>query len=258
MRESSTSNLVACITAVPMTLRVQGRDLKMPFVNFLCVHKELRFKRLTPVLVQEIARRCSRDGFQHAFYTSGDVLPKPVSVASYYHRTLNWAKMIEIDFVALSPASTVEKEAARHALPEETGVPGLRPMVDTDVPTVHVLLNRYLERFELAPVLSEDEVRHYLLPKTNTTGVPVVYTYVVEDAASHAITDVISFYTISSSCLKSTKHETYLAAYSSYYASTAAWEEGENLKERLVSLQRDALILATKVRLRLSHHQCIL
>ncbi|KAI3396244.1 hypothetical protein diail_12388 [Diaporthe ilicicola] len=178
---------------------------------------------------------------------SGSILPKPISVARYYYRTLSRAKVIEIDFTPMPAGSSVERETARYALPEETSTPGLRPMIDADVPSVHILLQWYLDRFDVTPVLSEDEVRHYLLFETKLDQVPVVCTYVVEDAASRAITDVVSFSTVPSWVVKSTKHKTFVAACLSYYASAAAWEEGGNLKERLVSLQRDALILATKV-----------
>lgn len=258
IRESRTSRLVASITAVPMTVRVHGREFKMPFVDLLCVHKELRSKRLAPVLVQEMARRCSLDDFHHAIYTSVSVLPKPISVAREYHRMLNPAKMIEIESMSVQACISINRKTGKYALPEETSTPGLRPMVDADVPSVHILLQRYLERFDVAPVLSEDEVRHLLMFETNIDEVPVVCTYVVEDAVSHAITDVVSFFTVSNTVLKSTKHKTYVAAYSSYYASAAAWEEGGNLKERLVTLQRDALILASKVRVRGSYNQRIL
>ena len=41
---------------------------------------------------------------------------------------------------------------------------------------VTVLLNKYLERFAMAPVFSEEEVEHYLLPVDD-----VVDAYVVQD-----------------------------------------------------------------------------
>ena len=51
---------------------------KMVEINFLCVHKKLRSKRVAPVLIREITRRVNLTGIFQAVYTAGVVLPKPV------------------------------------------------------------------------------------------------------------------------------------------------------------------------------------
>lgn len=52
-------------------------------INFLCVHKKLRSKRVAPVLIREITRRVNIEGIFQAVYTAGVVLPKPVSTCRY-------------------------------------------------------------------------------------------------------------------------------------------------------------------------------
>ena len=52
MRVSSTGKLVAFISAIPATLRVNATGLQTVEINFLCVHKKLRHKRLAPVLIK--------------------------------------------------------------------------------------------------------------------------------------------------------------------------------------------------------------
>lgn len=54
------------------------REKKMVEINFLCVHKKLRSKRVAPVLIREITRRVHLEGIFQAVYTAGVVLPKPV------------------------------------------------------------------------------------------------------------------------------------------------------------------------------------
>lgn len=51
----------------------------------------------------------------------------------------------------------------------------MRAMVKKDVPAVHRLLLDYLSQFHLAPVMSQEEVEHWLLPQEN-----IIDTYVVE------------------------------------------------------------------------------
>ena len=55
-----------------------SREKAMVEINFLCVHKKLRSKRLAPVLIREITRRVNCKGIFQAVYTAGVVLPKPV------------------------------------------------------------------------------------------------------------------------------------------------------------------------------------
>ena len=60
-------------------LNINSRKQKMVEINFLCVHKKLRSKRVAPVLIREITRRVNITGLFQAVYTAGVVLPKPVS-----------------------------------------------------------------------------------------------------------------------------------------------------------------------------------
>lgn len=53
----------------------------MTEINFLCVHKKLRDKRLAPVLIKEITRRVNLKNIWQAVYTSGQLLPTPVAKA---------------------------------------------------------------------------------------------------------------------------------------------------------------------------------
>jgi glycylpeptide N-tetradecanoyltransferase len=43
-------------------MRVLDKTVKTVEINFLCVHKKLRSKRLAPVLIKEVTRRVNRSG----------------------------------------------------------------------------------------------------------------------------------------------------------------------------------------------------
>lgn len=64
---------VVSVSSLPLC-----REKKMVEINFLCVHKKLRSKRVAPVLIREITRRVHLEGIFQAVYTAGVVLPKPV------------------------------------------------------------------------------------------------------------------------------------------------------------------------------------
>lgn len=78
VRAGTTSKLVAFIAAIPAKIRIYDKAVQMVEINFLCVHKKLRSKRLAPVLIREITRRVNLAGIFQATFTAGIIIPKPV------------------------------------------------------------------------------------------------------------------------------------------------------------------------------------
>jgi glycylpeptide N-tetradecanoyltransferase len=60
VRGGKKNKLFGFISAIPVHMNVNGKPLKMAEVNFLCVHKSLRDKRLAPTLIKEVTRRVNR------------------------------------------------------------------------------------------------------------------------------------------------------------------------------------------------------
>jgi glycylpeptide N-tetradecanoyltransferase len=272
---AASRKLVAFISGVPATIRVNSNTLKVVEINFLCVHKKLRSKRLAPVLIKEMTRRVNLAGVFQAVYTAGTVLPVPVSTARYHHRSLNPKKLVQVGFSRLSGKMTLGRLLKLYKLPDEPSIPGLRPMTQDDVPSVHKLLEAYMSKFAMKIVFSEADVAHWLLPRDR-----VVHAYVVDsrlaaasgagsgkskrppasstaatstaattsegaaavatesdDASPNPITDLISFYHLPSSILK--HNDTLYSVYSYYNVATSV---------SIVDLMKDALILAKQNR----------
>lgn len=215
IRQKSTKKLLAFISAIPGVVKVYDKTVKLVEINYLCVSKALRSLNLAPVLIQEITRLVHLTDVWQAVYTAGRLLPRPVTIARYYHRPINPKKLIEVGFSSLGPRMTMSRLLKLHTIASETTIPGLRPFEEKDVPAVTDLLRRYLSRFHLSPMFFQEEVRHWLLPREG-----VIYTYIVEDPVSHEITDMFSFYSLPSSILKNPKHNVLNAAYSFYNVST--------------------------------------
>jgi hypothetical protein len=250
VRATKSRKLVASICGVPTDIRVRGQKIRVTEINFLCIHKKLRSKRLTPVLIKEITRRCYLNGIYQAIYTAGVILPTPVSSCRYYHRPLDWLKLYEVGFSPLPHGSTKARQITKNHLPSSTSTPGLRPMEEKDVDAVHDLLERYLKRFDMNPAFKKDEIDHWLLHRPNAEKEQVIWSYVVEDPESHKITDFVSFYNLESTVIQHPKHDNVRAAYLYYYATETAFTQNDKaLKERLLMLLNDALILAKQVRL---------
>lgn len=248
VRASKSRKLVAFISAIPIQLRVRKNVLNSSEVNFLCVHKKLRSKRLAPVLIKEITRRCNVDGIFQAVYTVGSLLPTPVSTCRYFHRAIEWEKLYEVGFSPLPHGSTKQRQIVRYKLPDTTATPGLREMEAKDVDAVLDLLKRYLERMDMAQIFSKTDFEHWMFPSEKPKE-QVVWSYVVEDLESKKITDFFSFYNLESTVIGHKKHNVIKAAYLFYYATEVAFSNDKlKLKTRLNALIKDALILAKKVR----------
>ncbi|XP_069770418.1 glycylpeptide N-tetradecanoyltransferase 2 isoform X6 [Narcine bancroftii] len=120
VRVSSNRKLVGFISAIPANVRIYEIEKKMVEINFLCVHKKLRSKRVAPVLIREITRRVNLEGIFQAVYTAGVVLPKPVATCRYWHRSLNPRKLVEVKFSHLSRNMTLQRTMKLYRLPDSS------------------------------------------------------------------------------------------------------------------------------------------
>lgn len=230
VRVAGNKKLVGFISAVPAHLKVYKKDVNMVEINFLCVHKKLRSKRVAPVLIREITRRVNMEGIFQACYTAGIVLPKPVGTCRYWHRSLNPRKLIEVRFSHLRKNMTMQRTMKFYKLPEQTACSSIRPMCQADVPSGHRLLVEHLRTYDLSPIFSQEEFSHWFMPQNG-----VISSYVITDEVTGDVTDFVSYYTLPSTVVDHPKYKSLKAAYLFYMVAT---------KADLTSLMNDALILA--------------
>jgi glycylpeptide N-tetradecanoyltransferase len=147
-------------------------------VDFLCVHKRIRNKRMASVLIKEIVRRGLVEGnhrYKCGFFTSALPLPiAPVCTLESWERLLNPTKMFACGygtpFMVQNKGMFVRRlslDRQRHPYRHE-----LVPMTEEHVPQVTKLLNSRPMSFRA--VYDNDQTRHWLLPRAG-----VVETYVV-------------------------------------------------------------------------------
>mmetsp|Transcript_16730 Transcript_16730/g.16826 ORF Transcript_16730/g.16826 Transcript_16730/m.16826 type:complete len:445 (+) Transcript_16730:107-1441(+) len=228
VRSTKTGKLMACITACPAEMRIVRTVRRTVEINYLCVHKKLRSKRLAPVLIKEVTRRVNLRGCWQAVYTAGILLPKPMARCRYWHRNLNPKKLIEVNFTRLKPRMTMARTLKLYKLPD---VPAsdLRTMEPRDVSSVTRLLNTYLSKTNLAPIFTDADTTHWLLPRDG-----VINSFVLTDKTGN-VTDFCSYYHLPSTVIGNPKHKTLKSAYSYYNVATTM---------SLVDLMRDSLIFA--------------
>ncbi|KAF6069960.1 glycylpeptide N-tetradecanoyltransferase [Candida albicans P76067] len=245
VRVKSTGKLVAFIAATPVTFKLNksNKVIDSVEINFLCIHKKLRNKRLAPVLIKEITRRVNKQNIWQALYTGGSILPTPLTTCRYQHRPINWSKLHDVGFSHLPPNQTKSSMVASYTLPNNPKLKGLRPMTGKDVSTVLSLLYKYQERFDIVQLFTEEEFKHWMLGHDENSDSNVVKSYVVEDE-NGIITDYFSYYLLPFTVLDNAQHDELGIAYLFYYASDSF--EKPNYKKRLNELITDALITSKK------------
>lgn len=230
VRVTKNKKLVGFISAVPAYIKVYDKNVKMVEINYLCVHKKLRSKRVAPVLIKEITRRVNLTGIFQAVYTAGVILPSPVSRCRYWHRSLNPKKLIEVRFSHLARNMTMQRTIKLYRLPEKPKTPGFRKLTDADCPQAYKLLVNHLKNFQLSPIFHElEEFKHWFMPREN-----VVDSFVVEGEKG-VITDFGSFYHLPSTIIGHPQYNLLRAAYSFYNVTT---------KTPLIDFMNDMLVSA--------------
>jgi len=230
VRVATNKKLVGFISAIPARVRVYTKEVEMVEINFLCVHKKLRAKRVAPVLIREITRRVNVEGIFQAAYTAGVVLPRPVGTCRYWHRSLNPKKLIDVKFSHLKRNMTMQRTIKLYKLPEETKITNLRPLVESDMVSGHKLLMEYLQSFDLSPVFTLEDFRHWFTPVND-----VVVSYVTTDENTGEVDNLLSFYQLPSTVVDHPRYKSLKAAYSFYNVAK---------KSNLTDLVHDALVIA--------------
>jgi len=241
VRVESTKMFVGFIAAIPMLIGMRNetstsapanssesevaiptkfeKEVKMVEINFLCVHKKLRDKRLAPVLIAEITRRVNLQNIWQAIYTAGTLIPRPISKARYYHRSLNPEKLIDIKFSSVPPfarsfSNPMEMTKKYYRLNPQEKLPTMRPLRKKDCAQVAKLLNEYLANFKVAPIFNKEEVIHWFMGRDN-----VIYSFVVTSPTSDDdVVDFASFYSLPSTIIGNSKHQVLRAAYLFFYS----------------------------------------
>ena len=192
--------IIGFISAIPTKLSINNNEIKMAKVCFLCVKKEFRKKRLTPVLIKEITRRINLKNIWQGIYKTFAYLPKAFTKSQYYYRVINLTKLLDVQYTYLpNNKMSLGNALKKYDLPDEPKISGFRKMEIKDLEQICNLILLRNKKYKIYEILDLKEVEHWLLPRNN-----IVYTYVLEDE-EHKITDFCSFYSIQRTILNQNK-----------------------------------------------------
>ena len=229
--------IIGFIAAIPTKLSINNTEIKMAKVCLLCVKKEFRNKRLTPVLIQEITRRINLKNIWQGVYKTFYYLPKAFTKSQYHYRSINLKKLLDVQYTYLpNNKISIGNAIKKYELPDEPKISGFRKMEEKDLEQIFNLILERNKKYKIHEILSIKEVEHWFLPKNN-----IVYTYILEDEG-HKITDFCSFYSIQRTILNPNKAN---EAANKYKKINFAFELiNYNTSISVKELLRSAIILA--------------
>lgn len=175
-------SIVGLITGVYNKVRIDRKIVDVLDVNFLCVHKKLRGKKLTNVLIKELERLSK---VESAVYST-NVSTNSFNSYQYYSRALNIDKLINSNFLSIEKDVTEQEVVNAHYLPETPST--LVEMEDKHLAQAYELFIDYTTRYNYCYYPTYEQ-----FVKTFYNNKHVVSAVVLED---DNVVDFISYYTL--------------------------------------------------------------
>lgn len=176
--DKSTKKIIAFISLTPLNLKLNNTERRAIQVNFLCVHKDYRNKKLVEHLITEAKRITENKNIYQSIATIHNPIPGSILKASYWHRLINTNKLSKYGFCEIDRSKTNFFKIRGRSY--------FRKMTSKDIPKVTKILKEYFKNFKIAPVVNDSWVKHWLMPRDG-----VIYSYLNDETD-----EFLSFYSI--------------------------------------------------------------
>jgi glycylpeptide N-tetradecanoyltransferase len=188
---SNTGVLVGLITARPTIYRIDEKYIQTFTIDFLCTHKQLRKKRLAPVLIKEMYKRLST--FQYdigAWFVSNTHLPfnSTVKTSQILFRPLTLEKLSKTLFSGLSQGQLITLQQKYENIQPTDDLQYIRFANLEDIPMMMNIYENYCKKYRLCQTMNREEFEHYFLPNNE-----MIFTYVITNIQGE-IKDFISLH----------------------------------------------------------------
>lgn len=161
------SELVGFISAAAINIKIKEEHPKTAVVNFLCIHKEYRKRRLAPALIKEITKRVNEKGIYTALFTSGDKLPYIFTRSRYYHRILKEEGLVESGFC--NP-DDVEKISECANILQDSAAVQYRRAAEEELPDIYEMYCNKYRRLDISAAFTYDQFKYYVYGREGLTN----------------------------------------------------------------------------------------
>lgn len=152
--------IIGFISGIVLNIVLEGKTTPCTEVNFLCVNKEFWKHYLASSLIKEVVRRSNLLGIWQGIYTSGTLLPTPFSQTRYFHRSINYKKLVDVKFVSEPDPNKFHLYEKLCSLPKEIVLPeGYRVWFaeEKDINQIRKLLLEQLKKYQVFVDFSKKE-----------------------------------------------------------------------------------------------------
>lgn len=188
------TKLVGTVSARIVDMMVYGESMKVPIVEMLCIHSQIREMGLSRCLIKAIQEELISMGYSHTMFASGRNMDTFFCKMYVYVIPINVRKLQQIGFLEpdVQPLNRLYRDNPLHLLKE------------SDISNLVPILNGELSKHKIHQVFSVETAKKYLLPKKS-----VVYTFVIKK--DEVITDMINvhqhyFYSIDTAKIITVAH----------------------------------------------------
>jgi len=185
--------LIGFISGSLKTFVMNEEDNKVGEVNFLAIHKDYRQKGFAPLLIDEITHRITKhlqnDNLPSiGFYATDMFLPKPFASAKYYHRPLNFEKLLKCGFINKKDIKNLEGSQKFYDVSDIVSEK-LRKAEERDLEALYELYNEEVKKYTFYEKYTLDQFKYFFFDS------PIVETYVfVDEEDDELIEDFVTFY----------------------------------------------------------------
>ncbi len=204
-------------------------------VRLLCIHQQLRTKRLVPCIITELTRQFQIKGYTKAIYNANIYINKPLISAKYYLKPLNVDKLIDTNFLKIDAKNnsvTIENIKKANELVTKKVAKNFKKMTLDHIEMAYYIFNKYMDKYNYHPIFTIEEFTHTFINNNHVQS----FVFEESDEEGTYITDFVSYYLTDIEIIKGEHKGKTIKKASLYYYSC--------LNETSYSILKNALISA--------------
>lgn len=200
VKSSKLNLLVGFICGKVIKTQVNRTKDNFVEVKLLCVHHQLRHKKLVPCLVTELNRQFNLLNYNKGLYCANIYINKPIVSSQFFLRALNVDKLLSCEFLKIDNKNNgdiIENIKKTNANLKGQLMDNFKKMEEKHIPRAFELFNEYMDKYNYHPIYTIEEFTNLFFNNE------FVETYVYEDEDDTTnIYDFASYYNGSMKILK--------------------------------------------------------
>ena len=190
--QDNQDELIGFICGKKINMILHGEQKIMAEIDFLCVKKDNRNKKLCPTLINNIRQKFNNIGIHDAIFTSEHNYPNKITHCDYYIRFINIKKLYDIGYINFN-------DETRFELPKLKGTKKLIKIDNIQLIECFDLYNKYYKHFDCY----EDFNDVSFIKRFNNKHI-----HIYGLVENNKIIDFISYYTIDINVINTNKIST--------------------------------------------------